>query len=272
MGTTPGTGAFGAGSVADGYRRLLEPVIFQPWAERLIAYIGVQDGQTVLDVASGTGVVARAAARRVGSGGRVIASDISPAMLAHVNEGAEEVGAAIETLECSATELTLPDASVDVVFCQQGLPFIPDRVGAAREMRRVLHRGGQVAVAVWCAGLHLEPFDTYTHAVEALGIPDPFPHAFDTTARQMASEEIESCLSEAGFQDVSTSIETLPLKWSTRVAAAEGIMGTPFAPTVTALPSDRQNEFMTSLQEEMSRGEHDANQHVMTAVFGRATA
>jgi SAM-dependent methyltransferase len=270
--TTPGTGAFGASSVADGYRKYLEPVIFRPWAERLIDSVGVKDGQTVLDVASGTGVVARSAAIHAGGGGRVIASDISPAMLAHVNDGANESGTAIETLECSATELTLPDASVDVVFCQQGFPFIPDRVGAASEMRRVLRPGGQVAVAVWCAGHHLEPFDTYAHAVEALGIPDPFPQAFDTASRQMTEEDIATCLSEGGFRGVATSTVTIALEWPTSTAAAEGIMGTPYAPTIAALTPDRQREFMTALQETMSHGDHAAAQHVMTAVFGRGTA
>ena len=63
--------------MAEGYRRHLEPVIFEPWAERLVVFAGVRAGQHVLDVAAGTGVVSRRAAAAVGDGGRVIASDVS---------------------------------------------------------------------------------------------------------------------------------------------------------------------------------------------------
>ncbi|MGH3026123.1 MAG: methyltransferase domain-containing protein, partial [Gaiellaceae bacterium] len=102
--------------MADGYREYLEPVIFRPWAELLLDFVGVDEGQTVLDVAAGTGVISRAAAVRVGPGGRVVASDVSAAMLAHVPDGFPD-GQALQMLECSATALTLPDASVDIVLC-----------------------------------------------------------------------------------------------------------------------------------------------------------
>jgi ubiquinone/menaquinone biosynthesis C-methylase UbiE len=97
-----GRGLFGSGSVPDGYGEDLEPVIFRPWASRLIDFVGVRPGEAVLDVAAGTGVVARAAAARVGAGGRVIASDISSGMLAQVNREVGPDAAPIETLECSA--------------------------------------------------------------------------------------------------------------------------------------------------------------------------
>jgi SAM-dependent methyltransferase len=74
---------FSSGSVAGGYREHLVPVIFAPWAQRLLGFVGVQRGQAVLDGASGTGVVARAAAARSGATGSVIATDPSAEMLAH---------------------------------------------------------------------------------------------------------------------------------------------------------------------------------------------
>src|SRR5665213_1614165 len=91
------------GSVANNYREYLEPVIFRPWAELLVDFVGPNKGQTVLDIAAGTGVVSRVAARRTGPGSRVIASDVSPAMLAQVANGFPTSDVSLQTLECSAT-------------------------------------------------------------------------------------------------------------------------------------------------------------------------
>src|SRR4051794_23685639 len=129
---------FTADSVPENYERRLVPALFAPWAEVLVDVAGVCEGDVVLDVASGTGAVARAAARRAGPSGHVVASDISPAMLAFAAARAEqEGGAAIEHVEAPAAELPFEDGSFDVALCQQGLPFISDRAGAAAELRRV---------------------------------------------------------------------------------------------------------------------------------------
>src|SRR5439155_11949491 len=103
----------------------------------------------VLDVACGTGVVARAAAERVGAAGRVIGIDLNPGMIAVARSLPEPAGASIEWVERSALDLRLQDATMDVALCQQGLQFFPDKALAMREMRRVLARGGRLALSVW---------------------------------------------------------------------------------------------------------------------------
>ena len=107
-------------------------------------------GDRVLDVACGTGVVARAAAERVGRGGRVVGVDINPGMIAVARSlPAATTGAPIQWHERSALDLQLTDVSFDVVVCQQGLQFFPDKAIALKEMRRVLDHGGRIAVSVW---------------------------------------------------------------------------------------------------------------------------
>jgi ubiquinone/menaquinone biosynthesis C-methylase UbiE len=103
----------------------------------------------VLDVACGTGVVARVAAERVGSAGRVVGLDVNGAMLAVAGSLPPVAGAAVEWLEASALAMPLPDAGFDAVLCQHGLQQFPDRLAALGEMRRVLVPGGRLAVAVW---------------------------------------------------------------------------------------------------------------------------
>src|SRR5262249_55584905 len=100
-------------------------------------------------VACGTGVVARAAAERVGGGGRVVGLDLNSAML-DVARSIQQVGAvAIEWYEGSALALPFDAGEFGVVLCQLGLQFFPDPLVALRELRRVLAPGGRVGVNVF---------------------------------------------------------------------------------------------------------------------------
>ena len=116
-----------------------------PFAEDLIAEAALRPGERVLDVACGTGVVARLAAERVGPSGTVAALDLNPAMLS-VARSVPSTGAAIRWHETSAESIPLPDDAFDVVLCQLGLQFVADKSAALREMRRGLAPGGRVLV------------------------------------------------------------------------------------------------------------------------------
>jgi SAM-dependent methyltransferase len=137
------------GSVPENYERYLVPSIFGPWALDLVEVAGARPGERVLDVACGTGIVARTAARRVGSGGTVVGLDVSAPMLDAARALAAGEGLSIEWREGSAMKLPLPDTAFDLVLCQQGLQFFPDRAAALREMHRVLGPGGRLALSVW---------------------------------------------------------------------------------------------------------------------------
>lgn len=139
------------GSVPENYERYLVPTIFGPWALDLVEVAGTRLGEHVLDVACGTGIVARTAAHRVGSGGTVVGLDISAPMLDAARAVAAAEGLSIEWREGNAMKLPLPDGAFDLVLCQQGLQFFPDRPAALREMRRVLQPAGRLALSVWRA-------------------------------------------------------------------------------------------------------------------------
>jgi SAM-dependent methyltransferase len=134
------------GSAAENYQRYFVPVIGGPFAEDLLAEAALRPGERVLDVACGTGVVARLAAERVGPSGTVAALDLNPAMLS-VARSVPSAGAAIRWYETSAESIPLPDDSFDVVLCQLGLQFVVDKSAALRDMRRVLAPGGRVLVS-----------------------------------------------------------------------------------------------------------------------------
>ncbi|HKY74516.1 MAG TPA: methyltransferase domain-containing protein [Acidimicrobiia bacterium] len=134
------------------YDEILVPRLFDPFADVLLDGVAVSPGVGVLDVACGPGTVTRRVAPRLGPEGRVTACDISSAML-EVAAGKPALGGAapITYRQCPADELDVPDGGFDIVLCQQGLQFFPDRLGALAEMRRVLKPGGRAGVAVWCA-------------------------------------------------------------------------------------------------------------------------
>lgn len=257
------------GSVADTYREYLEPLIFRPWVELLVDFVGLNKGQTVLDIAAGTGVISRAAAARTGPGSRVIASDVSAAMLALVANGFPSEEVSLQTLECSATALELPDASVDVVFCQQGLPFIPDRPGAAREMFRVLRPDGKVGITVWLSTPRLEPFIIFGDALRAHHVPEPFPGAYDSSILGMTTDEMESALGAAGFEDVEVRVERLEVEWPSVLHAVRAASGTPYGPVIDALDSDTRESVLTDVQRRMTGPSGAVPKHVMTSILAR---
>ncbi|HEY1278354.1 MAG TPA: methyltransferase domain-containing protein [Acidimicrobiales bacterium] len=129
---------------AEFYESAFVPAFFAQWAPLLCDAAGVGPGQEVLDVACGTGIVARTAAERVGSAGRVTGVDLNEAMLTV----ARRVRPDIDFRTGDAGALPFPDRSFDVSLCQMALMFFPDRAEALREMARVVVDGGAVAIAV----------------------------------------------------------------------------------------------------------------------------
>jgi ubiquinone/menaquinone biosynthesis C-methylase UbiE len=137
------------GTSAELYERFLVPTVTLPWARDLVGRVGLCPGEHVLDVACGTGAVARLAASAVGDGGRVAAVDVNQEMLAVGRSLPPTGGAPIEWNEGSADALPFADGEFGVVLCQLGLQFFPDRPAALREMRRVLAAPGRIGASVF---------------------------------------------------------------------------------------------------------------------------
>jgi SAM-dependent methyltransferase len=168
--------------------------------------VRVVRGDRVLDIACGTGVVTRIAAQRAGRSGKVTGLDLSAPMLAVARSlPAENV---IEWVQGSAVDLGLPAESFDVVLCQQGLQFFPDKPAALREMRRVLDGGGRLALSVW-AGTGV-----YNSAVgKALAelLDAELGARFCASRKVPGREELDRLVADAGFRDIHVSLGHLEI-------------------------------------------------------------
>jgi ubiquinone/menaquinone biosynthesis C-methylase UbiE len=128
------------------YERVLVGPLFRPFAEQLVSRVALTRGDSVIDVACGTGIVTRIARERLGPEARIVGVDVAQAMLAV----ARTVDPTIDWREGNAVSLpVIAREHFTVLTCHQGLQFMPDKPAAIREMRRVLAPGGRVAIATW---------------------------------------------------------------------------------------------------------------------------
>ena len=153
------------GTAAQIYQERLVPAIFGPWAPRVVQLADIRPGDRVLDVACGTGVVARLAAQQAGPTGRVAGVDPNPGML-EVAASLPASGAPLTWEQGSAEELPYPDGSFDVICCQLGLQFFADRPAGLGQMARVLTSGGRLALMVWRPIEHSPGFAALAEALD----------------------------------------------------------------------------------------------------------
>jgi len=196
------------GSAAELYQRYLVPGITAKWAKDLVHRARLRGGEDVLDVACGTGVVARLAASKVASG-HVTGLDLNAGMLA-VARGVLNEGAAVDWMEGSALDLPFPSGRFDAVLCQLGLQFFPDQPRALREMRRVVRERGRVAVSVYSPIERTPGANAFVSALDEVLGPEASrikrgEHSFANPS------QLEKLLDDAGFGtvDVQTVVQTI---------------------------------------------------------------
>lgn len=184
-----------------------------PATERMLDLARVAPGCRVLDVAAGAGDQTLQAAARVGPGGSVLATDISPAILAFAAAEAKRSGYAnVSTRAMDGEHLELEDATFDAVVSRVGLIYFPDRQRALAEMRRVLVPGGRVAAIVYASaeanGFFSVPVSIVRrHAKLGPPLPgQPGPFSLGGTG------VLEAALREAGFRDVKSEVVAAPLR------------------------------------------------------------
>ncbi len=224
-----------SGSGAESYERFQVPSVFEPLARIFLAHVPLHPGDRMLDVACGTGIVARLAVPTVGITGRVAGVDLNAGMLDVAKRQSPPDEAEIDWRQGDAAALPFLDESFDIVFCQQGLQFFPDKLRALQEMRRVLAPGGRLALCIW---------RTIEHSPCNLAISTALARHIDAeaAARMQAPHALgdatvlRTLIGDAGFGRVEIHEATVTRRMLPPEQAIPGhLASTPVGPDVAAL-------------------------------------
>ena len=223
-----------AGSIPELYDRLLVPLIFEAYAQDLAERIAITRPQAVLETAAGTGVLTSAMASRLPAQSRIVASDLNQPMLdrAATKRGLE---GRITWRQADALALPFEDRAFDVVACQFGVMFFPDKVKGYSEARRVLRPGGHFFFSAWDRISENEFGETVNDAVAAFLPNDPPAFMARTPHGYHNVEKIREDLTAAGFTDISvTTIDHVSKAASPRDVAVGFCQGTPLRNEIEA--------------------------------------
>ena len=238
------------GGAPELYERYLVPAITALWATDLIERAAPRPGERVLDLACGTGIVARLAAARMGAG-RIVGIDINSGMLAVARSLPAETTPPIEWQEGSALALPFPDEAFDAILCQLGLQFFPDRPAALSEMRRVLATEGRVALSVFTVIEHTPATNALADALDRhLGAGAS--HTKRSEHVLSDREELRKLVTAAGFRGVAIETVTQTIRFS---SAGEYVRlqlsATPLSARLETLDGRRRREALAAITSDL---------------------
>jgi len=223
-----------AGSIPEIYDRLLVPLIFEPYAADLAGRLAQLGPESVLETAAGTGVLTRAMAARLPAHARIVATDLNQPML---DRAAARLAGddRISWRQADALALPFADGTFDVVACQFGVMFFPDKVRGYQEARRALRSGGQFLFNAWDRISDNVFADVITEALAGLLSANPpsflarTPHGYHDVHR------IRAELTAAGFATIAIdTVEATSRAASARDAAVAYCQGTPLRNEIEA--------------------------------------
>jgi len=261
-----------AGSIPKLYDTHLVPLIFEPYAADLVNRLSAKTLSSVLEVASGTGVVTRAMASALPESISIVATDLNQAMLDH----AAAVGTkrTVEWHQADAMQLPFTDGAFDAVVCQFGVMFFPDKPKALSEARRVLKPGGVLFFNVWDRITENEFADTVETALKSVFPQDPLRFLSRTPYGYHDRRAVARDLIEGGFT-APPRIETVAARsraTSPQLPAIAFCQGTPLRNEIEARDASRLGEATDlaaeAIAERFGRGDIDGKiqAHVVAIV------
>ena len=242
-----------AGSIPEIYERFLVPLIFDSYALDLARRLAETQPQDVLETAAGTGVLTRAIASRIPAQARIVATDLNQPMLDHAR-ARQPQGGSIEWRQADALALPFANQSFDVVACQFGVMFFPDKIQGYKEARRVLKPGGHFVFSVWDRISENEFADIVTAVLATLFPHDPPRFLARTPHGYYNVEQIRQEANAAGFRNVSLDrVDGTSKASSPRDPAIGYCQGTPLRNEIEARDASRLEEATDKAAEALAR-------------------
>jgi ubiquinone/menaquinone biosynthesis C-methylase UbiE len=210
------------GSIPEEYDRGLGPMIFVDYAADMARRVAAFHPTRVLETAAGTGIVTRKIRELLPADATLTATDLNPPMLT-VAEGKFQAGEQVEFRPADAMALPFPDGAFDIVACQFGVMFFPEKDTAFREAHRVLAPGGRYIFSVWDAHGY-NPFGRIAHAIAGSFFPTDPPGFYAVPFAYHRIDPIKDALLEAGFADLQIAVIRLEKDVPNAAAFARAIV------------------------------------------------
>lgn len=233
------------------YERFIVAGVMKPFAHGVIEAAHLSSGQALIDVACGTGIVARMTKPIVGGSGRVVGVDINAAMLTMAAQLAQIERIAVEWREASVTGLPFETSSFDVALCHHGLQYFPHRVDALTEIRRVLRPGGRLVASVWRPvrynpGHHAfaNALEKYVSALAAAERRTPFSFSEPTDVRE--------AFMSAGFENTNITLDARVARFPSPKAMIEiMVQGSPLAKVLDPMSRDAMSRVVEAVSRDL---------------------
>jgi ubiquinone/menaquinone biosynthesis C-methylase UbiE len=238
-----------SGSPAEIYERHSVPRFGLMWARDLVDLVPPATGERALDVACGTGAVTRLLAERVAPAGRAVGFDIDAAMLAVARTVV--TNPTVAWVKGEALRLPFDDGVFDLVFCQQGLQFVQDRLRALREMRRVMRSGGRLGVSCWRSAEDSPP---YAAIQRALARHVGCEHSALPRFALDDGIQVRTLIEDAGFREVRIHSRTLLVEWPSTDLFVQAI--TAGAPTMMGALGQQDETVLSVISTEVEAEMH----------------
>lgn len=211
------------------YEQQKVPAMFGPLADITLKAINLSADDEVIDIACGTGIVARKVSELIGTKSRIVGVDLNEPMIKTAKSLQDEYSQACEWHIADATSLPFDDNEFSLALCQQGIQFIPDKQGVINEAYRVIRPSGRFVLTVWSGVADfmlpiIKSIHQHVSFEAAEKAKEPF--GYDATT-------LVPLLKNAGFMDINVSLITVDRTIAaTKQAIQNEIMGMPFAPLI----------------------------------------
>jgi ubiquinone/menaquinone biosynthesis C-methylase UbiE len=254
------------------YHRYMGPLLFEPYARLIAERSALLQPTRILETAAGTGIVTRAVNEAVPQA-QIVATDLNPVMIDFAAQRVRSKQVAFHRAD--AQDLPFPDESFDLVVCQFGVMFFPDKVRANREAWRVLNSGGHYLLVSFDR-LEFNPVPKAAeNAVVALFPEDPPDYMERGPFSYADLELIQQDLFAAGFTDIQCETVVLSSRVSARDAAEGLVLGSPFRSEIERRdPSslDRAVNAVTEVLRPLDGKDAAISAHLVTATKSSANA
>ncbi len=240
------------GAIPIGYDTGLGPVIFVDYADDIVRRATASSPGRVLETAAGTGIVTRRLRDLLPATSALTATDLNPPML-EVARAKFRPGERVEFQPADATALPFPDASFDVVVCQFGVMFFPDKDVGYREVRRVLAPGGRYVFNVWDSHRH-NPFGRIAHEVVGRFFPADPPQFYRVPFGYHQIDPIKESLIDAGFDRITATVVRVAKRIPDIAAFANGLVyGNPVIDQIRARGDVDPARVLAAVEEALHR-------------------